>query len=160
VIAGQIALGRPHFQGRLAQDLLLHRVWQGQSTELLKVVGPLLVESVRAFLQVQPRGRSEERLVWHHSLELCPIQPDGTSGPPVECQGKDISLNGIGFYVPGQVPSAHVMLHLPQTSQTPRVTVPARIVRVQGCGDGWYEVGAILQPPDELPAEEGDEEAR
>ena len=32
--------------------------------------------------------------------------------------------------------------------------VQARVVRVQGCGDGWYEVGAVLLPPDELPPEE------
>jgi hypothetical protein len=34
------------------------------------------------------------------------------------------------------------------------MSVPARVVRVQGCGDGWYEVGAVLLPPHELPADE------
>jgi hypothetical protein len=96
----------------------------------------------------------QERVVWHHPLQLCSIRPDGSQGPPIECQGKDISLNGIGFYLPGQLPSSHVMLHLPKTDQTQQMTVPARIVRVQGCGDGWYEVGAVLLPPHELPAEE------
>jgi hypothetical protein len=62
----------------------------------------------------------------------------------VECQGKDISPGGIGFYLPGQLPTSQVLLHLPQTPQTPTTTVHARIVRVQGCGDGWYEVGALL----------------
>jgi hypothetical protein len=119
-----------------------------QSDELLRVVGPLLVESVRNYLQVQPRGRAEERLIWNYPFRACSIQSDGSLGPPVDCQGKDISLNGIGFYLPGQLPSTHVELHLPQTPQTPRqMTVRARVVRVQGCGDGWYEVGAVLQTP-------------
>ncbi len=135
-------------------DIRPHDCSREQSAELLKVVGPLLVESVRRHLSVQARGRQQERLTWHYPLQLCSIQPDGTLGPPVECQGKDISLNGIGFYLPGQLPSAHVMLHLPQTPQTPPAAVPARVVRVQGCGDGWYEVGAVLLPPDELPPDE------
>ena len=125
-----------------------------QGGQVLGAVGPLLVESVRAHLQVNPRGRAQDRMVWHHPIQLCSMLPDGTQGPAIECQGKDLSLNGIGFYLPGQLPSSSVMLHLPHTPQTPRVSMPARIVRVQGCGDGWYEVGAILLPPDELPSDD------
>jgi serine/threonine protein kinase len=62
----------------------------------------------------------------------------------LECQGKDISLNGIGFYLPGQLPGSQLLLHLPQTPQTPALTVPARVVRSGPCGDGWLEVGAVL----------------
>ena len=125
-----------------------------QSAELIKMVGPLLVESVRQHLSVHPRGRQQERLLWHHPLQMSSIQPDGQIGPPIECQGKDISLNGIGFYLPGALPSAQVMLHLPQTAQTPGLSVPAQVVRVQGCGEGWFEVGAVLLPPHELPPDE------
>jgi hypothetical protein len=125
-----------------------------QSAELLQAVGPLLVESVRTHLRLNPYGRMHERMVWQHPLHLCAIQPDGSLGPPIECAGKDISPNGIGFYLPGQLPASHVMLHLPLTEQTSKTTIPARIVRVQGCGDGWYEVGAVLLPPHELPSEE------
>jgi serine/threonine protein kinase len=125
-----------------------------QSSDLLKAVGPLLVESVRTHLRLNPRGRMQERVVWHHPLQLCSILPDGSLGPAIDCQGKDISLNGIGFYLPGQLPASLVMLHLPQTEQTPKMSMRARIVRVQGCGDGWYEVGAVLLPPDELPDED------
>ncbi len=138
----------------LRMDLHPHDCSKEQSGDLLKVVGPLLVESMRAHLQVNPRGRAQERIVWHHPVQLCSMLPDGTQGPPIECQGKDLSLNGIGFYLPGKLPSSQVMLHLPLTPQTPRVSMPARIVRVQGCGDDWFEVGAVLLPPDELPADE------
>ena len=138
----------------LRMDLHPRDCSKEQGSDLLQDVGALLVESVRAHLQTNPRGRAQERLVWHHPLRLCSMQPDGTQGPPIECQGKDLSLNGIGFYLPGQLPSSSVMLHLPRTPQTPLVSMPARIVRVQGCGDGWYEVGAILLPPDKLPSAE------
>jgi serine/threonine protein kinase len=124
--------------------------------ELLGGVGPLLAESVRSHLQFNQRRRAQERLVWQHPLQLRPFLPDGSLGPAVECRGKDLSLGGIGFYLQGEVPGRHVMLHLPQTALTAAVAVPARIVRAQACGEGWQEVGAVLDPPHELPAEEGD----
>jgi hypothetical protein len=34
------------------------------------------------------------------------------------------------------------------------MTVRARVVRARGCGDGWYEVGAVLLPAVE-PARAG-----
>jgi hypothetical protein len=125
---------------------------RGQSAQMLKVVGPLLVESVRKHLQVSPRGRAEERLLWNHPLQVCFVSPDGSVGEPIACHGKDISLNGIGFYLPGELPFLELRLHLPATPQTPEMIVPAHIVRSQGCGDGWLEVGAILlHEREELP---------
>jgi hypothetical protein len=121
-----------------------HDCGREQSGELLKVIAPLLVESVRSFLQVNSRGRVEERLAWYHPLRVCPVSAGGRVDDPIDCRGKDISLNGIGFYLPGELPTTQVLLHLPQTPQTPALTVPARVVRIQGCGEGWYEVGAVL----------------
>jgi serine/threonine protein kinase len=115
-----------------------------QSAELLKVVGPLLVESARGYLQVNPAGRREERLTWNYPLRVCSVGPDGAVGPAVECQGKDISLNGIGFYLPGELPTTTLLLHLPQTAQTAAMSTRAKVVRVQDCGAGWFEVGAVL----------------
>jgi serine/threonine protein kinase len=157
----RLHIGTPEMQApagvltrtEVRMDLCPHGCTREQSSELLKAVGPLLVESVRTHLRLNPAGRIQERVVWHHPLQLCSLLPDGTPGPPIECQGKDISLNGIGFYIPGQLPVSHVLLHLPCTDQTPKTSIQARIVRVQGCGDGWHEVGAVLLPPDELPEE-------
>jgi hypothetical protein len=115
-----------------------------QSAELLKVVGPLLVESARGYLQVNAADRREERLTWNYPLQVCSVGADGAAGRPVECQGKDISLNGIGFYLPGELPTTLLLLHLPQTPQTPAMSVRAKVVRVQNCGEGWFEVGAVL----------------
>ncbi len=141
-------------QTEVRMDLRPRDCNREQSAELLKDMGSLMIESVRSHLRLSPYGRLQERMAWHHPFTLCSILPDGSEGPPVECQGKDISLNGIGFYLPGQLPTTLVMLRLPKTEQTPRMSFPARIVRVQGCGDGWYDVGTFLLPPDELPPDE------
>jgi serine/threonine protein kinase len=124
-----------------------------QADEILRVQGPLLIESLRQHLLPGSHGRRQERLPWNHSFSLTPLLSDGLKGPSIECQGKDISLNGIGFYMQGSLPSAEVSLSLPRTPQTPQMTMSARVVRAQACGDGWIEVGAVLLPPDELPDE-------
>ncbi len=132
-------------------DLTARGCTAQQADELLRVQGPLLVESVRQHLQPGGAGRRQERLPWNHALSMCPLLCDGSRADPVRCQGKDISLNGIGFYMQGTLPAAEILLLLPQTEQTPKMAMPARVVRVQACGDGWIEVGAVLLPPDELP---------
>jgi hypothetical protein len=115
--------------------------------ELLQVFAPLLIESVQTSLQVALHGRLQERSAWQHPLQACSLLPDGTAGEPVACQGKDISSEGIGFFWPGDLPTTHLSLRLPQTAQTAAGTVTARVVRVQGCGEGWHEVGAVLLRP-------------
>jgi serine/threonine protein kinase len=109
-----------------------------------KTLSQMLLESIRTSLQVEAKGRGQQRLPWPHPLKLWPVHAGGRLGEPVECQGKDLSLNGIGFYVPGEAPPKVVRLQLPKTDQNPAMTVPARVVRVQSFGDGWHEVGAIL----------------
>ena len=37
-------------------------------------------------------------------------------------------------------------LRLVSQLNTRALTVDARVVRAQGCGEGWYEVGAVLLP--------------
>jgi serine/threonine protein kinase len=118
-----------------------------QSAELRRVIGPLLLESLRTFLQVNAARRAHERLAWRHPLKARPVGADGSCGEPIEGRGKDISLNGIGFYLRQQASATQFQLQLPRTPQTPEMAVPVRVVRVQPSADGWYEVGAVLLPP-------------
>lgn len=148
----------PALGGQLCSEvhvyLLPHNCAREASAQLLQHFGPVLIESVRTHLRVNPRGRAHERTAWLHRLVLRSILADGSLGLPVECQGKDLSLTGIGFYLPGQLPGSLVKLELPKTAQTPATSLQARVVRVQNCGDGWYEVGALFLPPERLPDEE------
>lgn len=148
--------GGTQSRSQVRMDVHVRQCPADKGGELLKAVGPLLVESMRTHLQVDPCGRKQERVVWHFPLQVCAILPNGSLGLPLDCQGKDISLNGIGFYLPGEVPAnerGEIMLQLPKTAQTPQMSIRARIVRKQKCGEGWHEVGAVLLPPDELPEE-------
>jgi serine/threonine protein kinase len=119
-----------------------------QCKDLLAGVAPVLVESIRSALKVSSGGRLHERHPWRHTLEVCSVFSDGTVGAPIECQGKDISQGGIGFYLPGELPASQLSLRLPETTLGPARTLPARVVRVETCGQRWYEVGAVLLRPD------------
>ncbi|HEV3116913.1 MAG TPA: PilZ domain-containing protein, partial [Gemmataceae bacterium] len=115
-----------------------------RGAQLLEEVGPLLLESLRTALQVNAERRMQERVLWQQTLPIRPVLPDGTLGEMHECQGKDISANGIGFYVPHPLPSTLISIDVPTNTDPPSVTVHANIVRVQRCGNGWYEVGALF----------------
>ncbi len=153
----QLHVGTPEMEApegvqtraEVRMELRPHDCTREQSAELFDTFGPLLIDSVRTHLRRTANGRSEDRVVWRHPLQLCPMEADGSHGSLIDCQGKDISPGGIGFYLPGQLPSSHVLLYLPKTAQSEQMRVAARIVRVQGCGDGWYEVGAVLLPAQE-----------
>jgi serine/threonine protein kinase len=118
-----------------------------QGAGLLKLLGPLLLESVLTDFRAAGSRRTTERVIWPYPLKVCSVNADGQPGDTIECLGKDISSTGIGFYLPSELPTSQVRLHLPRTPQTPVATVAARIMRVQGCGNGWYEVGGLFLPP-------------
>jgi hypothetical protein len=66
----------------------------------------------------------------------------GETATPVAAVAKDLSLDGMGFLAPVEFPPLqYLLLHL-HVGEPPRpVMVPARGVRCQSCGHGWYEVG-------------------
>jgi serine/threonine protein kinase len=113
--------------------------------KLLEELGTQLLESLRASLLVNSEKRIRDRLLWPHPLRVRPLRSDGSLSEPVACRGKDISLSGIGFYLPHELPTAEVSIELPATPQTPAVAVPATLVRAKRCADGWYEVGALFR---------------
>ena len=84
----------------------------------------------RSSLNPKQHG-AHERFAWRHPLQAIPIHDDGTTAEALECRGKDISLNGIGFYVPRDLGTGQARLQLPKTPQTPAMSVPVRIVRMR-----------------------------
>jgi hypothetical protein len=115
-----------------------------QANRLLAENGPVLLESVRNYLQACPEQRGQDRLTIRQPLRVSPVLAGQELAPPVECVGKDISTHGIGFYLPHPPCTAQVYINLPQVPQVAAVAGLAHIVRGHPCGDGWYEVGAFF----------------
>jgi serine/threonine protein kinase len=112
---------------------------------LLREMGTTLLEGLRAGLLVNSERRSQDRLLWPHPVKVCPVSAIGSIGEPIECRGKDISLTGIGFYLPHELSTSQVCIYLPTTVHPPGLSLPATLVRAQRCADGWYDVGALFR---------------
>jgi hypothetical protein len=125
---------------------------KAEAGRLLWETAPRVLDSLRAHLQACPEQRAQPRLLCQHLVRVSPAQPGVQPAMPVECQGKDISPTGIGFFLPDQPTSAQVYLHLPADPGAAALGVLARIVRVHPRGDGSYEIGAAFPLHEPRPA--------
>src|SRR5207302_1818186 len=93
--------------------------------KLLREMGLPLLDSLRAQLLVNSEKAAQERLAWDRPLQVRALYPDGRQGQVVNCRGKDISLSGIGFYLPGALDASEVLIDLPSSNHPPALAVPA-----------------------------------
>src|SRR5205085_9159018 len=104
-----------------------------------------LLGSVQATLLGSRDRRNGERLLWPHALTVRCATAGRTGTPPVQCQGKDLSLTGMGLYMPVAMPSSQVRLCLDPPGRSGPVDLPASIVRIQRWDERLYEVGVIFE---------------
>ncbi|MBI1832385.1 MAG: PilZ domain-containing protein, partial [Planctomycetes bacterium] len=116
-----------------------------QGRKFLEDMSPLLLDSLRNLLVVNSEKRTQERLSWPQPVKITPVLPDGEHEPTVECRGKDISLAGLGFYLPHELHTTEVLIELPNPFHPPSLCIPATLVRANRCADGWYDVGALFR---------------
>jgi hypothetical protein len=106
-------------------------------------LGPKLLHSVRAYLRGQPEQRRRTRLVVRKRLRVCPVI-NGAPADAIECTTKDVSAEGIGFFLPVELPASQVYVNLPELDAIASYAALAQVVRKQPTGDGWLEVGAAF----------------
>lgn len=100
--------------------------------------GPL-VDSFRTHLQAGPERRKYPRLPFDQRLAVRFVEGNRL-GDPIGCEGKDLSREGAGLYVPVK-PGTHLVLHLPHPSGQQGIEIPAQVVRTVELADHRYEVG-------------------
>lgn len=115
------------------------------SAALLPQLGPLLLESLQTHLLGAPERRNGERILWPHEVAVSCVTPGRPRGTPTQCQGKDLSLTGMGLYMPVALPSSQVQLCLTSPTHNGSVVLPASIVRIQRWDDRLYEVGVVFE---------------
>jgi hypothetical protein len=98
-------------------------------------------------LLVSADRRANDRVVWPHPIKIIPLDQDGRQEETIECRGKDLSQSGVGFYLPHDLGTCEVLIELPNPRGQDPVKIPATLVRVKRCADGWYEVGALFRMP-------------
>jgi hypothetical protein len=100
-----------------------------------------VVHSLRQHLVGRGDRRAQDRVFWPHPVRVAFLLGEGQVGKPVPCVGKDLSLTGIGLYLPTGVPTHQVQLQLASPADTPPVTVNGTIVRIHRCSHRLFEVG-------------------
>jgi serine/threonine protein kinase len=113
-----------------------------EGARLLAQAGPLLLKSIRSYLQATPERRTQDRLAFAHTVQVSPVFPGMGLGEAVPCQGKDISLGGVGFYLPQEPPAREIVINLPVGTADEVIALPAEVVRLEQCADGQFEIGA------------------
>jgi serine/threonine protein kinase len=128
-------------------EVAAYRCAKKRGRQLLEEVGVSLLERVRSALLVNSEKRVQDRLLWPHNVEVIPVYADGTTGEAVPCRGKDLSMGGIGFYLPHQLDTTEifVVLHAESAAGIQKVSIPSTLVRARPCADGGYEVGALFR---------------
>jgi hypothetical protein len=112
-----------------------------QVSSLLETTGPRLLTSLRSHLQAQPDRRRQERLVFEQEVPVTPVLENGRTGEPVAAQAVNISSGGMHLRMPVRPPEQlYIELTAPTVSSEP-VSMPARVVRVEECPDGSFDVG-------------------
>jgi serine/threonine protein kinase len=111
---------------------------------LIHEIGPLLVDSLRSQLEAYPERRTQERVPWAHPVRAT----FGISADmPRECiegKGKDISLGGMGLFLPRAPAGSEIQLELRSPSRSEPIVLSGHCVRVQRCSDGWFETGVLF----------------
>jgi hypothetical protein len=120
---------------------------QPKAFALFDEMGPEIFDRLRQVLLVNAEKRTKDRLLWPHPVTVVPIDSDGDEEEPIECRGKDLSQSGMGFYLPHDLDTTEVLIELPDRDPSGTVRIPATLVRVRKCADGWYDVGALFHVP-------------
>jgi hypothetical protein len=111
---------------------------------LINELGPLLIDSLRSQLEAFPERRAQERIAWTHSVRATFLSADDKPGETIEGRGKDLSLGGMGLYLPRAPAGSPVNLELLTPSRVEPIILSGYCVRVQRCSDGWFETGVLF----------------
>ena len=123
----------------------MRRPTDGKPEEaLLHEVGPLVLDSLRSQLEAYPERRTQERVPWPHPVRARFHLSDGETGESIDGRGKDISLGGMGLYLPSAPAGSKIHLELRTPARSEPIVLSGQCVRVQRCADGWFETGVLF----------------
>jgi hypothetical protein len=151
VLEVQVLVGPPRPPPALLSDVTVRlRFLAGDSPHqrsLIEQVGPVIADELHGCFMAPKDRRDDERFPFARPLYVAPAEGDA-SAFRIQCVGKDISLNGIGFYTPMEPPTRQVLIYQTSSVDQALFALPAAVTRVQRGADGWYEAGArFLVPP-------------
>lgn len=120
----------------------------GQSRQVLEQIGPVFLEQLRSYLMATPERRQHERFEYTEPLRVHYGLPDGPGRQEVEVIGQDISSTGIRFLSPIPLPEEPVQVFPVSEDAAVLIALPASILRVEPCEEGYLVAARFLIDPD------------
>ena len=112
---------------------------------LFREVAQPVLESLQSHLLGNPERRSGERVPWPHPVTISFPAANRDKSESVECQGKDLSLAGMGLYLPATLPTSQVRVSLTSPTRPEPFTVAGNVVRIQRWDDNLFEAGVVFE---------------
>jgi serine/threonine protein kinase len=113
-----------------------------RAAAILNEAAPALVEQLRMYLVAKSEYRHQERIPYEAPLSVAPVLADGGAGEAIPAVGKDVSLEGFSFFAGiSYPPLEYLQLSVNVGSPPMPIAIPARVVRSQSRGNGWFEIG-------------------
>jgi len=116
-----------------------------QAIQALDHQAPRLIESLRNCLQAGPERRRQIRLPYQVPVQVMTLDDLARGSEPLMAQGKDITLDGMGLYMRSAPTTDTMVVKMQRSAVDPIVNVMTKVVRINTCGDGRYEVGLRFQ---------------
>jgi serine/threonine protein kinase len=118
-----------------------------RANEVLERLGGDLLESLRCFLAAVSERRRQERWPFEQDAQVRPLANGAPAGPVVAARTRDVSLSGMGLYVPGPFSASDVLIRLEPPQGGGPLELRAQVVHLAPCPDGRVEVGVRFPAP-------------
>lgn len=116
--------------------------------QVLQELGPVLLTSIRNYLQAHPDRRRLERFAFEESIQVAPLLAGLDMGEAVVAQSFDLSRGGMGLCLPCRPTSSALCLNIPGTSGP--IPVVGRIAYTRPLEDGRHLLGVCFVRPEEV----------
>jgi hypothetical protein len=111
---------------------------------LVAEVGPLILESLQVQLEAITERRTEARAPWPHPVRVTFYHAEEERNEILDGKGKDISLSGMGLFLPRAFAGSKTRVELFPPSRGNPIALLGQCVRVQRCADGLFETGILF----------------
>jgi serine/threonine protein kinase len=91
--------------------------------------------------------RMQERLPYDHPVKIFAALSNDQAGEAMDCQGRDISPNGMVIRAPERPPTSQVYVELKVPHTRRPVRTVARVMRVQAVAGDSYDLGLLFLTP-------------
>lgn len=121
------------------------RCARGDEQALLRELAPTLLDDLRTSVQATPDRRTGKRILFARSLQASLVLDTEDALHHIEAQGKDLSLTGVGLFLPAIQVGTLVQINLCSATRPRPVVLAGTCVRARPVDAERFEAGFQLE---------------